>query len=350
MSALIEMIAIDIDPTWKVLLVDRSLRVAVLTVFTSWMLAVSGCGTGGEGGAVGDGSSQAGRPADIGTADPVFTRPTVKNAGGFTVAATAGCTDCNNNTGAANSLQYTMVLSTVQPSPFFFDRVDGHIVLKRDGDLMDSVEVTSTDPMQVVWKIQPAAVWSDGTPVSCKDFHLQWLAASSRLTRTGGDGTPTRIWDTNPAGYEPISKHACADDGKTLVTDFSTPFADYRPLYAFMVPAHILERATGIADITRLTDADPVAMAAAAAFYNTGWIGFNAVTGLSAGPYRIESTSPNETALVRNETWWAAPGGPSKVTFRTTPDAQAAALQLQNKEVDVIATLADAAVAGLLRK
>lgn len=279
----------------------------------------------------------------------MFTRPTVGDSGEFTVAGTAAFADYNNNTGAANSLQNTMVLSTVQPSPFFFDRVDGRIVLKRDGDLMASVEVTSTDPMRVVWRIRPAAVWSDGIPVSCKDFHLQWLAATSKLTRTGEDGTPARIWDTSPTGYEHISQHTCADNGKTVITDFSTSFADYRSLYAFMVPAHILERATGIADITHLTDADPVAMTAAAEFFNTGWIGFDPATGLSAGPYRIQSTNPDETVLVRNDTWWGAPGGPSQVTFRVNQDTQAAALQLQNKEVDIIAALADATVTQLLR-
>jgi len=285
----------------------RSPRVRPLSGLAAGLLLVAGCGPGAGPTTAGD-PFQDGRPADIGTADLVFTRPTVSDASEFTVAGTAGFTDYNNNTGAANSLQNTMVLSTVQPSPFFFDRVDGRIVLKRDGDLMDSVEVTSTDPLQVVWKIRPEAVWSDATPVSCKDFHLQWLAATSQLTRTGEDGAQARIWDTSPTGYEHISKHTCADSGKTVITDFSTPFADYRSLYAFMVPAHILERAAGIADITRLTDADPVAMTAAAEFFNTGWIGINPATGLSAG---LTGSSPRPPT----KPCWSAttPGGRPRV-------------------------------------
>jgi peptide/nickel transport system substrate-binding protein len=157
-------------------------------------------------------------------------------------------------------------------------------VIKLDGDMMESIEITNKDPMQVVWKIRKEAVWSDGEPVSCKDFHLQWLAATSKTTKTGDDGKPVRLWDASPTGYDQISKHTCADGNKTVVTDFSTPYADYRSLYNSMVPAHVLERETGIPDITKLTDSDATNMAKAAEFFNTGWIGFDAAKALSAGP------------------------------------------------------------------
>jgi peptide/nickel transport system substrate-binding protein len=221
-------------------------------------------------------------------------------------------------------------------------------VIKVDGDMMESIEVTKKDPMQVVWKIRKEAVWSDGEPVSCKDFHLQWLAATSQA-KTTDEGKEVRLWDTSPTGYDQISKHACADGNKTVITDFAKPYADYRALYNFMVPAHVLERATGISDITTLTDADTANMTKAAEFFNTGWVGFDAAKDLSAGPYKIQSANPDETVLVRNDRWWGPKGGPSQVTFRTNKDSKSASQQLQNKEVDIIAIQADGAVAQQLR-
>jgi peptide/nickel transport system substrate-binding protein len=41
--------------------------------------------------------------------------------------------------------------------------VNGQIVIKVDGDMMESIEVTKKDPMQVVWKIRKEAVWPDGS-------------------------------------------------------------------------------------------------------------------------------------------------------------------------------------------
>jgi peptide/nickel transport system substrate-binding protein len=311
-------------------------------------LVLSACG-GESATSDGPGASQNQRPEGIGEADQVFNRPEVKDSGEFTVVRESAFTDYNNGTGAANAFQNTVILSNVQPSPYFFEMVDGQIVIKLDGDVMDGVEVTSTEPMQVVWKIKKEAVWSDGAPVACKDFHLQWLAATSQVMVTGDDGTQARVWDTSPTGYDQIEKLTCSDDNKTVTTDFSKAYADYRALFGFLVPAHILEKQAGVADITKLVDSDAAAMTKAAEFFNTGWVGWDETTGLSAGPYKIESTNEDETVLVRNDKWWAKPGGPSKVTVRVNNDAQSAAQQLQNKEADIIAIQADGAVAQQLR-
>jgi len=116
-----------------------------------------------------------------------------------------------------------------------------------------------------------------------------------------------------------------------------------------MMPAHVLEKETGISDITTLTDANTADVAKAAEFYTTGWSSFKEDRSLSAGPYKIQSASKEEVVLVRNDKWWGNPGGPSKVTIRVNNDAQSAAQQLQNKEVDIIAVQADGAVATQLR-
>jgi peptide/nickel transport system substrate-binding protein len=45
-------------------------------------------------------------------------------------------------------------------------------------DLLTSAAVTSTSPQTVVFKINPKATWSDGTPITAQDFIYNWQANS----------------------------------------------------------------------------------------------------------------------------------------------------------------------------
>lgn len=326
----------------------RSKLVSAMAVLATGALVLSACG-GGDNGGTGSGATQNQKPADIGSGDETFTRPEVADSGEFTMVREGAFKDYNNNTGAANNFQNTVVLSNLQLAPYFFELVNGQIVIKLDGDLMEAVNVVSEDPMKVEWKIQKDAVWSDGEPISCKDFYLLWFSAVSTAKTTGDDGSEASLWDTSPTGYDQITNVACSDDNKTVTTDFSEPYADYRALFGPLLPAHVLEREAGIEDITKLTDADTAKVQAGAEFFTTGWVGFDAELALSSGPFKIQSANDDEVVLVRNDKWWGNPAGPSKITIRVNNDAQSAAQQLQNREVDVIAIQADGAVAQQLR-
>lgn len=326
----------------------RSKFISAMALLATGALVLSACG-GGSTDSGGGNSTMDQEPDKVGAADEVFKRPTVDDSGEFTMVREEGFTDYNNSTGAANNFSNTVVLSNMQLSPYFFDLVNGQIVIKIDGDLMDAVNVISEEPMQVEWKVRKEAVWSDGTPVSCKDFYLLWYSAVSKVTNKSEDGSEASVWDTSPTGYDQIDKLECKDDGKTIVTDFSKPYADYRALFGPLLPAHVLEREASIADITKLTDANEAEVRKAAEFFTTGWVGFDPETGLSAGPFKIESANADEVVLVRNDKWWAAKAGPTKITVRVNRDAQSAAQQLQNREVDIIAIQADGAVSQQLR-
>jgi peptide/nickel transport system substrate-binding protein len=330
------------------MLVRRSKFVSAMALLATGALVLSACG-GGSTDSGGGGNTQNQDPGQVGAADQEFERPKVDDAGEFTMVREGAFTDYNNSTGAANNFQNTVVLSNMQLSPYFFDLVNNQIVIKLDADLMESVKVTSEDPMQVEWKVRKEAVWSDGAPVGCKDFHLLWFAATSKTTVVGEDGSEASVWDSSPTGYDQINKLECSEDGKTITTDFIKPYADYRALFGPLLPAHVIEKNTGIADITKLTDTAKEDVTKAATFYTTGWVGFDAANSLSAGPYKIEAASEDEVVMVRNDKWWGNPGGPSKVTIRVNNDAQSSAQQLQNKEVDIIAIQADGAVAQQLR-
>jgi peptide/nickel transport system substrate-binding protein len=323
----------------------RSKSVSVIGLLTSAVLVLSACGGGG--GSTGGSADEQNRDPGSAVGSEVFTRPQMPDTGEFTMVREGGFNAYNNGIGANNSFQNTVLLSNVQPSPYFTDRVDGKLVLKVDGDLMESVEVQE-EPMVVTYKIRQEAVWSDGEPVSCKDWYLDWFSSVSKIT-TSGEGGDVSVWDRSSTGYDKISKIECSDNNKTVKATFSEPFADYRSLFYFMMPAHVLERETGIADITKVTDDNAEEVRKAAEFYTKGWIEFDPTRALSAGPYKIEKGTPEESVLVRNDKWWANAGGPSKLTYRVNMDSQSAAQQLQNREVDVVATQADGAVTTQLR-
>jgi peptide/nickel transport system substrate-binding protein len=323
---------------------------------TSAALVLSACGGGGTG-SDGQGGQQDADPGAVGGADEMLKRPKVEDIGEIAIAVEEGFGHYQNYIGATNSFAHTIALSNVSPSPYIADYVDGKLVIKVDGDLMESIKVTSSDPQTIEWKVRKEAVWSDGAPIGCKDFHLKWLAGASKATVKSDDGQESSIFDASPTGYEDIEKLECSDDGKTITTTFfkDKPYADYRGIFSQpgsdgLLPAHILEQQTGVADITAVKpDQNDETVKKVAEFFTKGWLGFDAKLALSGGPYIITSTDlKDQTVLERNPKWWGNPGGPARVILKTNTDSQSATQQLQNKEVQVIAPQADPAVAQQL--
>ena len=332
----------------------RTRAVIVAALATTAALVVASCSTAEPSG----GGSTTSKPASSAPASGsasaeagTYTRPQVESSPNITVAIEEGPHDYNNNTGAANNFSNTPVQAVTLPAPFY---TTADLELLVDNDYMESVEQTSTSPQTIVYKINPKAVWSDGTPVSCKDFYLQWLAANSKATAVGDAGTPAPSFDpASTTGYDQMEAPTCSDNGKTVTTVYTTPFADWKgsfsgntPLY----PAHLVEAAAGIPDITKITPDDTSdQVAKAAEYYTKTWAGFNKDVNLSAGPYIVDSWSDEQTVLVRNDKWWGNPGGPESITIKTISNGQALVQALQNQEIQVLWTLPDGALAQQLR-
>jgi peptide/nickel transport system substrate-binding protein len=330
-------------------LIRRLRNPSLLPVVAGLVMIVAGCTSGGT--TAGPGESSLNRaPAPAGAQDAVYHRPKVADIGEIGYGVEAPAYAYNNNIGATSNFTNAEVLYQVQPSAFFLDLVDGKQTLKVDGDLLSSFTVRSTSPLTLEYKIRPEAVWSDGAPVDCGDFYLQWLAGHSKVTKKGDDGKPASVFDSPPTGYEDIDRVDCADSGKTVTATFGTPFADYRVLFGPILPAHVIAQAAGVPDLTKVTDADPATVIKLGELYTTRWTDLSKDPGLSAGPYRIASSDDrDQTVLVRNERWWGNPGGPSKITYRTNADAQSMAQQLTNRELNIIEPQADGPVAVSLR-
>ena len=60
---------------------------------------------------------------------------------------------------------------------------------------------TSTNPQTIVYKLNPKAEWSDGTPITADDFIYNWQAQSGNSQYTDVGGQPYD--DASTTGLQP---------------------------------------------------------------------------------------------------------------------------------------------------
>ena len=153
----------------------------------------------------------------------------------------------------------------------------------------------------ITYTINPDAVWSDGEPITSKDFEYTALQI-----RDGDD-----IFDKT--GYDRIAG-VDTSDPKTAVVTLDTPYAGWRTLFSTygVLPAHLLEGEDRAAIMTDGYD-------------------------FSGGPWKIESWNRGTSAtLVPNENYWGAKPHLDKVTYLFLPDTTAAFQALKSGQVDVL--------------
>ncbi|HEY3894466.1 MAG TPA: ABC transporter substrate-binding protein [Pseudonocardiaceae bacterium] len=269
-----------------------------------------------------------------------YRAPRVPPGPAVFVAHGAPFTGYNNATVQMNSdPDNDVVLNQVLADPFV---VDGNGKFLLNSDLLVSAELTSKDPQVVTYKIKPNVRWSDGAPWDCSDFYLAWLA---------GSGTTTHFTPATTRGLDRATGE-CRDKN-TFVETYRSPYADWRENYMHHVilPAHVLERQTGIADVTALSATSaPADLKRVGDFWNSGWNGFNAATMPASGPYQFDnSTTGEQTVLIRNTDWAGNPGGPATIVLKSVPDAAAAVRGLASRQFGVVQLPADPLLADRLR-
>jgi len=308
-------------------------------------LVLSACGGGG-------GSDQNGSSTDIksmavGKAENVDAKTfKLADVQGWDGTVTVGIDDAfsayNNQTPDTNSSYNTFALVAALSGAGV---LDGNNNVLLNTDVMESWDVTSTAPYTVTWKLKPGIKWSDGAPWNCKDFYLAWLSQSGKAPGFNPAAT---------SGYDLIDSAKCEND-TTFVTTFKQPYLDYKGLFDSnaLLPAHILEQQTGIADITQLTPtSDPALLQKAGDFWTNGWKGFKKELDPASGPYMITAFDENGGAvtLEKNPNWAGGKGGPSKVILRSFADQKAMATALQNGEVQVVSSTQPEATAATTMK
>jgi peptide/nickel transport system substrate-binding protein len=250
------------------------------------------------------------------------------SGGTATMALDENLVGFNINTSAASEFVLQEIMNMVWPQAFI---VNNKLQPVLNDQLLESASVTGDSPQTVVYKLNPKAVWSDGTPITADDFIYNWQAQSGNPAYTDVGGKPYD--DATTSGYNQIASvvgsapsggAACAPgstadrnvglcpNGRTVTVTFKPSFADWRSIYTDIVPAHIA-RTVG---------------------WNTGFTG--PAQAISGSWYTITSYNANQSVvLTRNPTYWGTPGKLNKLVFQFFSDDSQLVPALQNKEINI---------------
>ena len=219
--------------------------------------------------------------------------------------------------GAAQALPRVLT-GMSYPGPF------GESIADSDFGSASEVPGTEADIQTIQYRLNAAAVWSDGVPTSCDDLVLAWVARSGRFSTTDDEGRPVPLFDAgNPAGYADIDRVECQSGSKdaTVVFRPGRKYTDWKALFGAteVLPAHIATQAAEVSNIGALVQSGDVeALGKVAEFWNTRWqlVPGEIDTALlpSSGPYKIESLREDGgLVLVENEKWWGIKPATSRI-------------------------------------
>ena len=284
-----------------------SRRLAGLVVVgTASLLVLSACGSGGSGSSTGNKSSSstladcATKPLDCNSGD-------TKQGGTITYTIEKTITTWNVNDSNA-SFDFVEVLDGVLTQGPFINTPDLKPTLNTD--LLVSAEQTSTSPQTIVYKIQPNAQWSDGTPITADDFVYAWQTQN---------GTDCKDCDAaSTSGFDQMQSVTGSDNGKTVTVVYKKPYADWKGPFGNMYPAHIAKQHGDLATSWKwFTDNPPP---------------------VSAGPYIISAQDKNTSVTETPNPKWYGKVKPKldKLVFRIITDQTQEVPALQNNEVQVI--------------
>jgi len=145
---------------------------------------------------------------------------------------------------AGNSVSTAYGEIRVLLTPF---RTYPDFTIKPDNDLVVGEPTTqTTNGKQVVtYKINPKAVWSDGQPVTAKDFEFTWRAQRSADPAKGGCAALI-----STTGYDQIGSVESSDNDKTATVTYAKPFSDWKSLFQ-LLPAHVMDKGDAKASAPR---------------------------------------------------------------------------------------------------
>lgn len=167
--------------------------------------------------------------------------------------------------------------------------------------------------------LDPAAKWSDGSPITASDVKGTWEVMADPLTQHG------RIvgYIGKVKGFAAVHEQKGTDieglkvvDEKTLQVTLESP----DPLFHYRIAT---------------THMNPVKAEQARKDRDNFWKPENKPA--VSGPYMLESYNADagEATMVPNPNWWKDEGPYlSKITFQFVPDAETVATMIQNKQVD----------------
>jgi len=174
----------------------------------------------------------------------------------------------------------------------------------------------------VTYQINDKAVWSDGTPMSWKDFEFTWRIQKSTDPAKGGCDA---ILSTT--GYDQIDSVKQGDTERVAVVTYAKPYVDWQSIFLPLYPAHVMDQK------------DP---AKNCAYIKKGWPtqqGFP--LDISAGPWQLLAKNINFAqktyVLTPNPKWWGGGTGLTRLIYKNLGnDAGVLTKALQADEIQLI--------------
>ncbi|PPK66070.1 ABC transporter family substrate-binding protein [Actinokineospora auranticolor] len=269
---------------------------------------VTACSTGTPGGGADTGNLVTGDPNTVNTG-------TAKQGGTITYVLERNIVNWNP-LGADIGVATQLVADVYDPAPFV--TLPDLKTVELNKDLLVSAEQTGTAPQTLVYKINPKAVWNDGTPITAADFDYVRRASDPKLC--------PKCEAASTMGYDHITSLVGTDDGRTVTVTLSEPFGDWKSLFGPILPAHVARK---LGD-----DGTPEGLATS---FNDGFRYKDSFPDWSGGPFMFKSWETNQAAtLVPNPKWWGKPVTVDSLVFRVITDTSQEVPALQNNEVQII--------------
>ncbi|MYW19681.1 ABC transporter family substrate-binding protein [Streptomyces sp. SID2955] len=263
-------------------------------------LLVTGCGSTGSH----DEPKKAAAPRVDG--QDINARPVsdLRQGGTLKTGITQWITQYNVNTvdGAQGDAQE--IARTVLPDLFDSDAKGAH---HANPDFLLSAKVTSTSPQTVEYRLNPKARWSDGKPLSWRDFHAQWQALN---------GSDDAYEAADTSGYDQISRVEQGGDAHSVEVTFKAPYADWQRLFDPLYPAEYIDTPEK---------------------FVKSWAEKVPVSGNAFKVGRYDKTAQTIT-LVPDPAWWGARPRLDSITYRVL-DFPARTDAYLNKEIDYTTAL-----------
>jgi peptide/nickel transport system substrate-binding protein len=219
---------------------------------------------------------------------------------------------------AGNSVATAYAEIRVLLSPF---RTYPDFTLKPDSDLVvgEPTSETTNGKQVVTYKVNPAAVWSDGDPIDAKDFDFTYRMQRSADVKDSGCASVI-----STAGYELIESVKGSDNDKTVTVTFTKPYSDWKGLFQ-LFPQHLMDKTDAKANCAALEKGWPTADGIPAA----------------SGPFTLDKAgidvNKQVMTLTRNEKFWGEKPKLDRIILQGIGnDPGVSVAQLRNDEVQVI--------------
>lgn len=266
-------------------------------------MALAGCGGGGN-----SQSGQSGSASSLATQDlNVQPREALKQGGTLKMAISAMPDNYNqfhvNGNNADFSSPSTGIGAFTLPQNWLFNP-DGTFDV--NPNYVESFTSEVVDGKQVVdMKLNPKAVWGDGTPISVADYQATWKACN-------GENEDFICAATD--GFDSMESVEQGDNEFDLKVTYSSVYPDWSSALSTVAPA------AGVVD---------------AATFNDGWSQPN--NDWFAGPYQFGKvdTAQQTITLEPNPKWWGEAPMLDSIVFRAM-DTSGMGNAFANSELDVL--------------